>query len=84
MKEYKLYKLFVNNGDWNGHHSLYEIASSEEEAIAQNEVYRDYVEMGYDHCIKEMTPEDIIHHFLSYKDDGTFNIEFRITKRGEE
>ncbi len=88
----KLYWLWVNNGNWGGDRSFYEIADSEEEAIRKCEAYKNYVDLGYDSFVREMQGIDILQHFhikegMNYAkypiENEKYNFKYEITLKDD-
>lgn len=74
----KLFEFYVNNGDWCGYKTFYTIANSTEEAIKKTPEYQNYIDLGYDHYVHEMTGEDLFKMLFStqynkYSQKYTFN-----------
>ena len=60
----KLYEFWTNNGDWGGYHSEYVVAENEEEVWKKCPYAAGRVENGCDYFIRELTPEDVLKHFI--------------------
>ena len=78
----KVYQMTTNDGGWNGRITDFVIANSKEEAIEKNQFYKDRRDLGCDHCIKEMTGQELISYLLGYHNDcSKYNIELTITEK---
>lgn len=69
----KLWKAFVNNGDWNGARTMFALAETEEEAYKKLDLER-HKNWGYEvYGPREATGEDILSEL------GIFNKEYELT-----
>lgn len=76
----KLYQFWTNNGDWGGCQNEYAIAETEDEVWKKCPNAAGRVEEGYDFFIKELTPYDILRHFV-WNEAEKYNITFTIEEK---